>query len=250
MENSLTDRKIPPLNPETYSERSVMYSPQRQQQCSEIIYRYLFEGKSYRVLEREVLNKKSERGFLVMEILHHYGMRDKEDDSFLKFKGIFKDHSPGEAISILRDSSGDYSEIIAAIKEFTEYSILPEPMLPEELKVEDDFTYFEGSKTKITVNAYERNKIGRIKCIEHYKEKRGGRIMCEICDFEFKSVYGNEFEGIIHIHHIVEISSVGEEYILDPINDLAPLCPNCHAAVHRKTPPYTIDELKMKIYKN
>ncbi|MDY6960261.1 MAG: HNH endonuclease, partial [Halobacteriota archaeon] len=30
----------------------------------------------------------------------------------------------------------------------------------------------------------------------------------------------------------------------DPVNDLRPVCPNCHAVLHKKKPPYTIEELK------
>lgn len=33
-------------------------------------------------------------------------------------------------------------------------------------------------------------------------------------------------------------------HIVDPIKELFPLCPNCHAMIHRKTPPYTINQLK------
>jgi 5-methylcytosine-specific restriction protein A len=27
------------------------------------------------------------------------------------------------------------------------------------------------------------------------------------------------------------------------VNDLKPVCPNCHAMLHRRTPPYSIEEL-------
>lgn len=40
--------------------------------------------------------------------------------------------------------------------------------------------------------------------------------------------------GIIEVHHIVPISQIGKEYEVDPINDLVPLCPNCHTALHSK----------------
>jgi 5-methylcytosine-specific restriction protein A len=49
---------------------------------------------------------------------------------------------------------------------------------------------------------------------------------------------------IIHVHHIVPVSSIGEKYKVDPINDLIPVCPNCHAVFHLSDPPHTIDEVK------
>ena len=35
-----------------------------------------------------------------------------------------------------------------------------------------------------------------------------------------------------------------KEYILNPKTDLIPLCPNCHAMVHKRKPAYSIEELK------
>jgi hypothetical protein len=41
-----------------------------------------------------------------------------------------------------------------------------------------------------------------------------------------------------------ELAKFSEEYEIDPIKDLRPVCPNCHAMLHRRTPAYTIEELK------
>jgi 5-methylcytosine-specific restriction protein A len=85
----------------------------------------------------------------------------------------------------------------------------------------------EGAVTTVLVNRYERSATARRKCIEHY-----GAI-CAVCSLDFKSTYGQIGEGFIHVHHIVPISSIGETYVLDPITDLVPVCPNCHAMLHR-----------------
>ncbi len=42
-------------------------------------------------------------------------------------------------------------------------------------------------------------------------------------------LYGELGEGVIHVHHLKELRSLGEEYQVDPIEDLRPVCPNCHA---------------------
>ena len=42
----------------------------------------------------------------------------------------------------------------------------------------------------------------------------------------------------------VKRAVIKENYRLDPINDLIPVCPNCHAMLHRRCPPYTPEELK------
>lgn len=98
--------------------------------------------------------------------------------------------------------------------------------------------YSEGAVTQVIVNRYERDPKARRACIEHHGA------MCHICSFEFENEYGHQFSGFIHVHHIKELSSIRKEYEVDPITDLIPVCPNCHSIIHRRTPPYTIVEMK------
>ncbi len=98
--------------------------------------------------------------------------------------------------------------------------------------------YFEGAVTSVEVNKYERDRTARAICIEHYGAK------CQACGMDFESFYGEIGRGFIHVHHIVPISTIGAEYEVDPINDLRPVCPNCHAMLHRdRENPLTIREL-------
>ena len=56
-------------------------------------------------------------------------------------------------------------------------------------------------------------------------------------------VYGERGVGFIHVHHLKPLSEISKEYEVDPIGDLRPLCPNCHAMIHRR-PEMGIEELK------
>lgn len=96
----------------------------------------------------------------------------------------------------------------------------------------------EGAKTRVEVNRYERNRFNRAACIEILGAS------CKACGLNFRDVYGEIGDGYIHVHHITPVSELGENYKVDPSRDLVPLCPNCHAMVHRKNPPLTIQELK------
>jgi len=107
-----------------------------------------------------------------------------------------------------------------------------------------DNTLIEGAKKQVVVNAYERNPKARQECIEYYGTK------CFICGFDFEEKYGEIGKGFIHVHHLKQLSEINEEYKVDPIKDLRPLCPNCHAMVHKKTPAYSIEEIKEFIGKN
>jgi predicted HNH restriction endonuclease len=88
------------------------------------------------------------------------------------------------------------------------------------------------------VNSYERNPAARRACIAHYGTG------CSVCGFNFGQVYGDLGEGYIHVHHLRDLATIGTEYEVDPIADLRPVCPNCHAMLHRETPAMSIEELK------
>lgn len=112
-----------------------------------------------------------------------------------------------------------------------------QPMLPEE--VDASSAIWEGAVSRITVNAYERDPEARRLCIAHYGAK------CVICPIDFGAKYGDVAEGLIHVHHLKPISEVGASYVVDPVEDLRPVCPNCHAVIHlRNDPPYSIDEVR------
>jgi hypothetical protein len=105
-------------------------------------------------------------------------------------------------------------------------------------EVSDSDIFIEGAKKQITVNAYERNHHARKKCLEKY-----GHICC-VCTFDFYKEYGEIGKNFIHVHHLVELNQIGSEYEVDPIKDLRPVCPNCHAMLHKRKPSFTIEELK------
>lgn len=107
---------------------------------------------------------------------------------------------------------------------------------PDEL--DSEVEYSEGKTKKILVNSYERNPIARKKCIEHFGLK------CQICDFNFTEKYGELGDNFIHVHHKIDISTVGKEYSVNPITDLIPVCPNCHSMLHKRKPAFSIEEMK------
>jgi 5-methylcytosine-specific restriction protein A len=65
----------------------------------------------------------------------------------------------------------------------------------------------------------------------------------------FGDVYGPLGDGYIHVHHLVEVSSIGTEYVVDPVRDLRPVCANCHAMLHRQSPALSIDTLKRHLFR-
>jgi 5-methylcytosine-specific restriction enzyme A len=99
----------------------------------------------------------------------------------------------------------------------------------------------EGALQRIEVNRYERNRINRALCIAIHGN------VCLVCHFDFNRCYGEIGRDFIHVHHVVPVSRVGAGYVIDPANDLVPVCPNCHAMLHRRDPPFTVAELREQV---
>lgn len=108
---------------------------------------------------------------------------------------------------------------------------------PEELPASP--TYVEGLARQVVVNAYERNEKARSKCLAHHG------YACVCCGILLEAAYGEIAQDFIHVHHLVPLCEIGEAYVVDPVNDLVPVCPNCHAIIHRRTPPLSIGEVKV-----
>lgn len=96
----------------------------------------------------------------------------------------------------------------------------------------------EGGLYRIAVNAYERNPKARRQCIAAH-----GTTCC-LCGFNFGNVYGKVAEGYIHVHHLRPLAEIKAQYGVNPVKDLRPVCPNCHAVLHMRNPAYSINEVK------
>ena len=96
----------------------------------------------------------------------------------------------------------------------------------------------EGARQRIEVNRYERSRVNRAVCISVHG------IKCAACGFDFGLVYGALGADFIHVHHKVPVSVLGPGYVVNPVTDLVPVCPNCHAMLHRHNPPLDIEDLK------
>lgn len=124
---------------------------------------------------------------------------------------------------------------IGKLKEILKDQISLADMWQEDLELQSG--HWEGSRTSVYVNKYERNAKARQLCIEHYGTD------CFICKQNMAAIYGDTASGLVHVHHVKPLAEIGEEYQVDPVKDLVPICPNCHAVIHRKYPPYTVQEV-------
>jgi 5-methylcytosine-specific restriction protein A len=57
-------------------------------------------------------------------------------------------------------------------------------------------------------------------------------------------VYGDIGKDFFHVHHLTQVAKPRKQHTFDPVNDLRPICPNCHAMIHKRREAITIVDLK------
>ncbi|MGF7011619.1 5-methylcytosine-specific restriction protein A [Lachnospiraceae bacterium PF1-21] len=114
-------------------------------------------------------------------------------------------------------------------------------LLEIEYESEEISGALEGKLSQVTSNRYERNPINRELCLA------ANGYDCKVCGFDFEKFYGEIGKGFIHVHHLEMVSAYNGEKTIDPKKDLIPVCPNCHAMLHRSNPPVPPKKLKEMI---
>ncbi len=182
----------------------------------------------------------------------HAGYRDRGDSYVIpkKFPAVFFDLRgcvifddeeayinflmSEDAGEIYEDKATDSVTITAGISRHGTYFRFP--IFPDEIS--DPSLVLEGVKRAVVVNSYERDFVSIAACMT----VRGCR--CSVCEFDFEKEYGEIGRRFIHVHHVTPLVSISPYYKLNPAEHLRPICLNCHAMLHSREPPLTIDELK------
>jgi 5-methylcytosine-specific restriction protein A len=144
----------------------------------------------------------------------------------LKFRGLFT----AAEIATAQERLGEFGKVI------TVHIASWQRLFPDEL--DPGKKYVEGAKKQVRVNAYERDPKARKACLKHYGYD------CVVCGFNFQSRFGNIGKDFIHVHHLKPQALTDGEYEFDPVTDLRPVCPNCHAMLHRGESVLSIEELR------
>lgn len=104
-----------------------------------------------------------------------------------------------------------------------------------------DSAFLEGALLAVELTVHERNATARRLCIEHYGPS------CQACKMSYEDKYGAIGADLIHVHHVTPLAAIGAEYRVDPVRDLIPLCASCHHVAHRRSPPYSVAEIRYAI---
>ncbi len=146
-------------------------------------------------------------------------------------------------IPIIEDGVPNYAEVVQEWGSLMMGMVLA---LADIVPVEEQNLqgYNEGDARKIESKRYERNPLNRKLCLA----AKG--YVCTVCGFDFELVYGELGHHFIHVHHIMPVSRIGPGYRINPIKELVPVCPNCHAMLHRSDPPIQPEQLQAILMAN
>lgn len=215
-------------------------------------------GKGYRVeIIKEQRYFRAVFGFedYARQLADHAAGQIAEDKSFLAdlalkypaFSGrIFRQTSEGifDTASVQQDQwwlafeymAGDDEKemlIFTDIVLFLLFFLFPYQTIGEE----------EGNSAEGVTTTVERSRFNRSLCLAFHGYD------CKACGLNMRETYRGVKNNFVHIHHLNPVAAKGITKP-DPIKDMVPLCPNCHAVAHLKNPPYTVLEIKDMIKGN
>lgn len=120
--------------------------------------------------------------------------------------------------------------------------------LGDNITLDDPLTASTEGKLNIQYRVHRQRErdpeIVRLKKLSVLKDDP--QLRCEACSISMKEVYGNIGNNFCEVHHRTPLWRLSEdETVRTTLDDLAVLCPNCHAIIHRdRGNPLTVERLK------
>ncbi|WP_024556356.1 HNH endonuclease [Franconibacter pulveris 1160] len=164
------------------------------------------------------------------QALQHLALVTDEGYQLKIFRMVYNERVPDSDIAKIKTFEEELHERQLLKEGEAWYAVVDKVVHSESLAFPDEVPeeFYEGGKLSVMVNAYERNPEARAACLTAHG------YLCKICDFDFEKTYGPIGKRFIHVHHKTPLHTIKKEYKVDPVNDLIPVCPNCHAMLHRE----------------
>jgi 5-methylcytosine-specific restriction enzyme A len=109
------------------------------------------------------------------------------------------------------------------------------PEAPAVASYDLELSWFEGRQKAAFVLHRRREGRARREKLNQFRNDNGGRLFCEVpkCGFDFVAKYGELGEGYAQVHHLQALGRAPKEGRMVKLEDLAVVCANCHAMIHR-----------------
>lgn len=107
--------------------------------------------------------------------------------------------------------------------------------VPEPEDVDPELSGFEGEQRSLFVKHRRREAKLRAAKIRQALRDGNGRLRCEVpgCAFDFFRAYGELGRRYALVHHTRPLASLKSKGAATSLGDLAIVCANCHAMIHR-----------------
>ncbi len=105
----------------------------------------------------------------------------------------------------------------------------------------------EEGKLRLVLHKQRERDPKVVVSAKRYWLSQDSNLSCAVCNFSFVTTYGEVGKGFIEAHHRVPLASLKHDQLaLTTVEDLAPVCANCHRMLHKHPYP-SIDELRLRI---
>jgi len=108
---------------------------------------------------------------------------------------------------------------------------------------EEEEVFVKEGGVVLKLHKYRERDSSIIRKKKQTALEREGKLSCEVCGFDFKTVYGEIGQGFIECHHKVPLSNINAKTVTK-MDDLALVCANCHRMLHRKLDSFSVADLK------
>ena len=106
---------------------------------------------------------------------------------------------------------------------------------------EDEEDFPEGRILYRVHRRHERSRALARKMKTRWLKKHG-KLACLACGFDFEETFGLRGKGYIECHHVVPVSELRPD-ARTRVEDLVPVCSNCHKMLHRRRPWLSVAQL-------
>ncbi|MZQ91150.1 hypothetical protein GVY41_18930 [Frigidibacter albus] len=113
--------------------------------------------------------------------------------------------------------------------------------------VDEEEIYGVEGRLLTRIHVYkERDKGFAARAKKFYKDKSGGRLVCQCCGMDPTVVYGKDGERCLEAHHKIPIEELQPDSITR-VDEMAIVCASCHRIIHSKKPCIAVEDLAAEI---
>ena len=132
-------------------------------------------------------------------------------------------------------SSGNVHTALLLLYRSLASSQLSQPSIPESEDLDPEMSGFEGKQQVLFIKHRRREAKLRAAKVRHALQDGNGHLRCEVpgCGFDFLRTYGEIGRRYALVHHTKPLAALGSKGATTLLSDLAIVCANCHAMIHR-----------------